>query len=230
MVPRLPHRRGPASGHVGRVLSRGGVADRAATPCGEQWHRQPCKPKCKEHRHLPVCSLTAPGRATFVSSVIARQIAPRTLTSARTVSAAASVFGQRKAKGKLTLQCPPALLELLREHRKRQAAERLRVGDSWADLDLVFATATALQSNARGLASMEGYPPPGACAGCQGPRRPAYCRHGADRAGDAYPRSSGGSWPYPGDDTERYTHVATLQMKDASERMDQALWGPDEGY
>jgi site-specific recombinase XerD len=25
--------------------------------------------------------------------------------------------------------------------------------------------------------------------------------------------------------TERYTHVVTLQMKDASERMDQALWG-----
>jgi hypothetical protein len=29
--------------------------------------------------------------------------------------------------------------------------------------------------------------------------------------------------------TERYAHVATLQMKDASERMDQALWGRDEG-
>jgi site-specific recombinase XerD len=25
--------------------------------------------------------------------------------------------------------------------------------------------------------------------------------------------------------TERYTHVATLQMKDASDRMGQALWG-----
>jgi hypothetical protein len=25
--------------------------------------------------------------------------------------------------------------------------------------------------------------------------------------------------------TERYTHVATLQMKDASELMDRALWG-----
>ena len=25
--------------------------------------------------------------------------------------------------------------------------------------------------------------------------------------------------------TERYTHVATLQMKDASERMSKALWG-----
>ena len=29
--------------------------------------------------------------------------------------------------------------------------------------------------------------------------------------------------------TERYTHVATLQMKDASERMDQALWGQVRG-
>src|SRR5215469_6743505 len=27
--------------------------------------------------------------------------------------------------------------------------------------------------------------------------------------------------------TERYTHIATLQMKDASERMDQALWGQE---
>ena len=26
--------------------------------------------------------------------------------------------------------------------------------------------------------------------------------------------------------TERYTHVATLQMRDASERMSEALWGP----
>jgi site-specific recombinase XerD len=27
--------------------------------------------------------------------------------------------------------------------------------------------------------------------------------------------------------TERYTHVATLQMKDASDRMDAALWGQE---
>jgi site-specific recombinase XerD len=27
--------------------------------------------------------------------------------------------------------------------------------------------------------------------------------------------------------TERYTHVATLQMKDASERMSDALWGQE---
>jgi hypothetical protein len=29
-------------------------------------------------------------------------------------------------------------------------------------------------------------------------------------------------------DTERYTHVATLQTKDASKRMDRALWAEDE--
>jgi site-specific recombinase XerD len=27
--------------------------------------------------------------------------------------------------------------------------------------------------------------------------------------------------------TERYTHVATLQMRDASERMSEALWGQE---
>ena len=59
---------------------------------------------------------------------------------ARTVSGAASSSGNASGKGKLTLQCPPALLELLKEHRKKQAAERLRAGSSWTDHDLVFAT------------------------------------------------------------------------------------------
>jgi site-specific recombinase XerD len=26
--------------------------------------------------------------------------------------------------------------------------------------------------------------------------------------------------------TERYTHVASMQMRDAGDRMDEALWGP----
>lgn len=26
--------------------------------------------------------------------------------------------------------------------------------------------------------------------------------------------------------TERYTHVTTMQMRDAGDRMDEALWGP----
>jgi Replication initiator protein, pSAM2/Phage integrase family len=58
----------------------------------------------------------------------------------RILSRALKVAVRRKGKGKLTLQCPPPLLALLQEHRKRQAAERLRAGDAWEDHDLVFAT------------------------------------------------------------------------------------------
>ncbi|WP_198168072.1 tyrosine-type recombinase/integrase [Herbidospora yilanensis] len=38
------------------------------------------------------------------------------------------------------MQCPPAFLALLKEHRRLQAAERLKAGDRWEDNDLVFAT------------------------------------------------------------------------------------------
>jgi hypothetical protein len=63
-----------------------------------------------------------------------------------------------KGKGKLTLQCPPALLELLRDHRKGQAADRLRAGTSWTDHDLVFATQPRQPHRThRGLASLEGH-------------------------------------------------------------------------
>lgn len=47
---------------------------------------------------------------------------------------------QRKGKSRLTLQCPPALLALLRAHKRLQAAERLKAGDRWTDYDLVFTT------------------------------------------------------------------------------------------
>ncbi len=35
---------------------------------------------------------------------------------------------------------PAPVLDLLKEHRKRRAVERLRAGDAWRDHDLVFAT------------------------------------------------------------------------------------------
>ena len=60
--------------------------------------------------------------------------------------------------------------------------------------------ATALQSNAPRTGEPGRLFSAGAGPRRQGPRRAAYCRHVADRAGRAYPRSSGGSWPHPGDD------------------------------
>jgi integrase len=38
---------------VQRVEWRHGCDDPHA--CGQQWHRWPCKPKCKQHQHLPGC-------------------------------------------------------------------------------------------------------------------------------------------------------------------------------
>jgi integrase len=48
-------------------------------------------------------------------------------------------FGSPKtAKGSGVISLDPATVAALREHRKRQAAERLLVGAGWRDHDLVF--------------------------------------------------------------------------------------------
>jgi integrase len=136
------------------------------------------------------------------------------------------VFRQRKGKGKLTLQCPPALLELLKEHRKRQAAERLKTGSSWTDYDLVFATrrggpiawtedwrswnAILRQAQVRDARVHDARHTAASLLIEQG----VHIRVVQEVLGHTRVTT-----------TERYTHVATLQMKDASDRMDQALWG-----
>jgi hypothetical protein len=66
--------------------------------CGERWHRQPCKPKCKRHRHLPAADLGACERATSATSVLARQIAPAMPPSARVVSVATSFSGNVRGR------------------------------------------------------------------------------------------------------------------------------------
>jgi integrase len=50
------------------------------------------------------------------------------------------VFGEPKtAKGRRTVPLPPQTVATLREHRRRQLAERLAVGPDYSDQDLVFA-------------------------------------------------------------------------------------------
>lgn len=118
------------------------------------------------------------------------------------------------------------LLELLREHRKRQAAERLRAGSSWTDHDLVFATrhgspiertedwrawkAILGQAHVRDARVHDARHTAATLLIAQG----VHIRVVQEVLGHTRVTT-----------TERYTHVATLQMKDASERMDQALWG-----
>ena len=136
------------------------------------------------------------------------------------------VFRQRKGKGKLTLQCPPALLELLKEHRKKQAVDRLRAGSSWTDYDLVFATrrgrpiertedwrswkAILRQAEVRDARVHDARHTAATLLIEQG----VHIRVVQEVLGHTRVTT-----------TERYTHVATLQMKDASERIGEALWG-----
>ena len=168
-----------------------------STRSGHVYYKRPCPPDCiRPRRQVP-----------------------------QAVSAAASVR-QRRGKGRLTLQCPPALLELLREHRKRQAAERLKAGTSWTDHDLVFATrrggpiertedwrsrkAILRRAQVRDARVHDARHTAATLLIEQG----VHIRVVQKVLGRTRVTT-----------TERYTHVATLQMKDASEPMDQALWG-----
>ena len=209
---------------IQRVEWRHGCDDPRA--CSERWHRRPCKPHCKQHRHLPACG---PG-CTRKGHVCYKRPCPSDCTghAAKCPDRVGGgvVFRQRKGKGKLTLQCPPALRELLAEHRKKQAAERLRAGSSWTDHDLVFATrrggpiertedwrswkAILRQAQVRDARVHDARHTAATLLIEQG----VHIRVVQEVLGHTRVTT-----------TERYTHVATLQMKDASERMGDALWG-----
>jgi integrase len=196
--------------------------------CGEQWHRRACKKGCKQHRHRPACEpgCTRNGHVCYKRPCPADCIAHADKCPKRIGGGV--VFRQRKGKGKLTLtlQCPLPVLELLKDHRKRQAAERLRAGNAWKDHDLVFAT-----RHGGPIERTEDWRAWKALLRKAGVRdaRVHDARHTAatllieqgvhirvvqEVLGHTRVTT-----------TERYTHVATLQMKDASERMSEALWG-----
>ncbi len=117
-------------------------------------------------------------------------------------------------------------MDLLREHRKRQTAERLRAGTVWADHDLVFATRHGGPiERTEDWRSWKAIVRQAGGSGCQGAdawhtaatlliEQGVHIRVVQEILGHTRVTT-----------TERYTHVATLQMKDASELMDRALWG-----
>jgi site-specific recombinase XerD len=136
------------------------------------------------------------------------------------------VFRPRKGKSKLTLQCPPELLPLLQRHRKTQMEERLRAGNGWEDNDLVFC-----QANGRPFSRTEDWKAWKALLRNAGVHdgRLHDARHTAgtllieqgvhirvvrEILGHARVTT-----------TERYTHVASPQVQDATRRMGSVLWG-----
>lgn len=194
--------------------------------CGQRWHRKPCKPNCRQHQHQPGCKPSCTRRGHVCVKRPCRPGCTGHADKCPKRSGGGLVFRRRKGKSKLTLQCPAALLELLREHRRNQAKERLRLGDAWTDHDLVFTT-----RHGGPIERTEDWRMWKDVLRAAGVRdaRVHDARHTAatllieqgvhirvvqEVLGHTRVTT-----------TERYTHVATMQMKDASDRMDQALWG-----
>jgi len=64
-----------------------------------------------------------------------------TVDQALTRTSAGLTFGAPKTdRGRRSLRLPPLMVERLKAHKRGQAVERLAVGESWTDLDLVFCT------------------------------------------------------------------------------------------
>ena len=156
------------------------------------------------------------------------EIEPLTRDKARRILAAATKRNGARWSVALALgiRQGEALGLLLKDHRKRQAAERLRAGNAWRDHDLVFATrhggpiertedwrpwkAILRQARVRDARVHDARHTAATLLIEQG----VHIRVVQEVLGHTRVTT-----------TERYTHVATLQMRDASERMSEALWG-----
>ncbi len=197
--------------------------------CGKEWHRWPCKPRCKTHKHDPDCPQDCKRRGHVCPARTCAKDCTGHADRCPKRTGGGIIFRQRKGRSRLTLQCPPELLPILKEHKKLQDAERAEAGDLWEDHDLLFPT-----RRGRPMERSEDYKMWKALLRQAGVREARLhdARHTAgtllveqgvhirvvqEILGHARVTT-----------TERYTHVASLQVKDASERMGAALWGDDD--
>ena len=107
--------------------------------CGERHHRASCPRNCKQHQHQPACPEGCTSKAHQCSR---RTCNPKTCQGhahrCPNRRGGGPKFRPRKGRSRLTIQCPPALLRILKAHHAAQSAERLAAGESWEDHDLVF--------------------------------------------------------------------------------------------
>lgn len=195
--------------------------------CGERWHRAPCKEDCRKHRHDAGCPSDCKKRAHVCPK---KTCDPKTCVGharhCRARKGGGIVFRQRKGRSKLTLQCPPELLPILRAHREVQDMERMMAGVTWDDNDLVFATPTGRpidrsddwrewKALLRGAGVRDGRLHDARhTAGTLLVEQGVHIRVVQEILGHTRVTT-----------TERYTHVASPQVRDASTRMGKALWG-----
>ena len=209
---------------VQRSTWQHGCADPHA--CGSQSHKPACPSNCKRHRHAPTCTPDC----IRTSHRCPRWPCPKDCTAHASGCpkrhGGGVTFRRRKGKTKLTLQCPPELLPLLRAQRKAQAAERLAAGSRWTDHDLVFATPTGNPIDRsddwrewKAVLKAAGVRPGRLhdarhTAGTLLMEQGVHIRVVQETFGHTRVTT-----------TEKYVHVASPQAKDASQRIGSALWG-----
>ncbi|WP_433351617.1 tyrosine-type recombinase/integrase [Microtetraspora malaysiensis] len=98
--------------------------------CGKEWRRWPCKPRCTTHKHDPGCPQDCARRGHVCPTRTYRKGCTGHADRCPKRMGGGIVFRQRKGRSRLTLQCPPELLPILREHKKLQDAERAEAGTS----------------------------------------------------------------------------------------------------
>jgi integrase len=210
---------------VQRAAWRHGCDDPNA--CGALWHRAPCPRNCRQHRHGSDCPEDCRRREHRCPK---NTCDPKTCVEhARHCPSRRGggvVFRERKGKKKVTLQCPPELVPLLAAHREVQDLERMAAGDKWNNHDLVFATPTGNpidRSNdwrewkavlrAAGVRNGRLHDARHT-AGTLLIEQGVHIRVVQEILGHARVTT-----------TEKYTHVASPQAQDASQRIGSALWG-----
>jgi hypothetical protein len=193
------------------------------TECTKGKHRQACPtkncPKAKRTSGRPHKCITADDERLCPKGC------NRHATTCPKRVGGGLVFRKPKGKSKRTIPLPAELIPMLKAHRTREKAERLKAGNIWDDHDLVFA-----QPNGRPIDPRDDWDDWKALLAAAGVRD-ARVHDGRHTAGTllieqgympARFRRSSGTPIFRL--VQRYKHVAS-PMADGMQRMGQALWG-----
>lgn len=206
---------------LSRLKWRHGCDDVKA--CTEGKHRRACPKNC------PKAKRTA-GRPHKCVSPDDKRLCPkdcdRHASTCPSRTGGGLVFRKPKGKSKRTIPLPPELIPILKAHRTRQKAGRLKAGRLWEDHDLVFA-----QPNGRPIDPRDDWEDWKALLAAAGVRD-ARVHDGRHTAGTllieqgVHVRTVQEILGHSDIRlVQRYTHVASPMAEDGMQRMGRALWG-----